>query len=126
MLPPLGGGRVCRLPRPHCAWCLKNNAFFLLSWETPADTQETEPSGDDVARILRVEDGPDEQVRTDLAPALLVVGRVREVDNELPGADRTRGEARARKMLEELAEELGIPDLDSDGPQFARTIGRIR
>jgi hypothetical protein len=68
-----------------------------------------------------VEDGPDEQVRPDLAPALLVVGRVREIDDELPGADRVRGEARAREVLEELAEELGIPDLDSDGPQFAST-----
>jgi hypothetical protein len=73
-----------------------------------------------------VEDGPDEQVRPDLAPALLVVGRVREIDDELPGADRARGEARAREVLEELAEELGIPDLDSDGPQFVSTIGWTR
>src|SRR5687768_9146824 len=81
-------------------------------------------SGDDVARVLGVENRPDEQVRRDLAPSLLVVGRVGQVDDELRGADRARGEARAREVLAELAEELGVPDLDRDGPQFARSIGR--
>jgi hypothetical protein len=81
-------------------------------------------SADDVARVLRVEDRPDEQVRSDLAPPLLVVGRVGQVDDELRGPDRARGEARAREVLAELAEELGVPDLDRDGPQFPRSIGR--
>jgi hypothetical protein len=73
-----------------------------------------------------VEDRPDEQVGSDLAPALIMVGGVGQVDYELRRADRARGEARAREVLEELAEELGIPDLDSDGPQFVPSIGPDR
>jgi hypothetical protein len=73
-----------------------------------------------------VEDGPDEQVGADLALPLLVVRGVRQVDDDLVRSDRARGEARARKVLDELAEELGLPDLDRDGPQFSRTIGRAR
>lgn len=73
-----------------------------------------------------MENGPDEEVGADLALALLVVRGVRQVDDDLVRPDRARGEARARKVLDELAEELGIPDLDRDGPQFARTIGRAR
>jgi hypothetical protein len=71
-----------------------------------------------------VENRPDEQVCFHFAPPLLVVRRVGQVDDELRGADRARGEARAREVLAELAEELGVPDLDRDGPQFARSIGR--
>lgn len=73
-----------------------------------------------------MEHGPDEQVSGDLAPSLLVVGRVGQVDEDLGGSDRTRGKARAREVLDELAEELGLLDLDGDGPQFAFTIGRTR
>ena len=73
-----------------------------------------------------MEDAPDQQVGSDLAPPLVVVGRVGQVDDDLRGSDRAHGEARAREVLEELAEELGFPDLDSDGPQFEPSIGRAR
>jgi hypothetical protein len=73
-----------------------------------------------------MEHGPDEQVSGDLAPSLLVVGRVGQVDDDLGRSDGARGEARAREVLDELAEELGLLDLDGDGPQFASTIGRTR
>ena len=73
-----------------------------------------------------MEDGPDEEVGAHLALPLLVVRGVRQVDADLGRTDRARGEARAREVLDELAEELGVPDLDRDGPQFARTIGHAR
>jgi len=79
-----------------------------------------------VARIVRVQNGPHEQVGSDLAPSLVVVGCVGQVDDELGGSGRAHGKARAREVLEKLAEELGIPDLDRDGPQFASSIGRDR
>ena len=73
-----------------------------------------------------MEHGPDEQVSGDLATSLLVVGRVGQVDDDLGRSDGARGEPRAREVLDELAEELGLLDLDGDGPQFASTIGRTR
>jgi hypothetical protein len=106
-----------RRPRTRSAGASRDRAAF------PRPSRNAD-SGDDVARVLRVENRPDEQMRPDLAPSLLVVGRVGQVDDELRGADRARGEARAREVLAELAEELGVPDLDRDGPQFARSIGR--
>ncbi|MGH3036582.1 MAG: hypothetical protein ACRDMU_05315 [Gaiellaceae bacterium] len=62
----------------------------------------------------------------DLALPLFVVRGVRQVDDDLVRSDRARGKTRAREVLDEFAEELGVPDLDRDGPQFARTIGRAR
>ena len=73
-----------------------------------------------------MQNGPDEQVGCDLAPSLVVVRCVGQVDDELGGSGRAHREARAREVLEKLAEELGIPDLDGDGPQFASSIGRDR
>lgn len=70
-----------------------------------------------------MENAPDEEVRRDLPSPLLVVGGVRELDDQLRLAERLHGEARAREVLVELAEELRIPDSDRYGPQCASYIG---
>lgn len=64
-----------------------------------------------------MEDAPDEQMRCDLSSPLLVVRSVRELDHQLRRTERAHGEARAREVLVELAEELRVPDSDRDGPQ---------
>ena len=70
-----------------------------------------------------MEDAPDEQMGRDLPARLLVVGGVRELDDQLRRPVRAHGEARAREMLVELAEELRIPDSDRNGPQSVFYIG---
>jgi hypothetical protein len=82
-------------------------------------------SADDLARIVRVEDAPDEEMRRHLSSPLLVVRSVRELDHQLCRAERAHGEARAREVLVELAEELRIPDSDRDGPQCVCYIGEF-
>jgi hypothetical protein len=49
---------------------------------------------DDLARTRRVQELPDEEMRADLAAPLLVVGRVRALDEEVALAGRAHGEAR--------------------------------
>lgn len=70
-----------------------------------------------------MEDAPDEEVGRDLSSPLLVVGRVRELDDQLSRAERPHGEARAREVLVKLAEELRIPESNGDGPQCISCIG---
>lgn len=90
----------------------------------PKARSEGRPSGDDLARVVRVEDAPDDEMGAHLPPALLLVGRVAEADRDLVRAEREHGEARAREVLAELPEEPGIPDSNDDGPQCPLSIGR--
>ena len=60
---------------------------------------------------------PHQQVRYDLAPPLLLVGRVRTLDVELPLADRAHGEARAYVVGAQLLAQRGTGDSESYGPQ---------
>lgn len=66
---------------------------------------------------------PHKQMRGDLAPPLLLVGRVLTLDVELPLPDRAHGEARARVVCAQLLAQRGIGNSESYGPQFSKVIG---
>jgi hypothetical protein len=63
---------------------------------------------------------PHEQVRPDLTPTLLLVGRVGAFDLELLLADRARDEARPHVVAAQLLAKRGIGDSESYWPQFCR------
>src|SRR5262245_17750706 len=75
------------------------------------------PLRDDLGRALRVEQLPDEQVRADLAPGLLLVGSVGPLDLDVLVADRAHDEARPSVVAAELLAKRGIGDSESKWPQ---------